>query len=66
MGNNLFKKKDHNNFELEDMAANSSENAQFFSCLHEDQIKWESNSPLKYGFECIGHCKIFILIPLNV
>lgn len=66
MRTNLSKKKDHNNFELEDMAANSSENAQFFSCLHEDQIKWESNSPIKCGFECIGHCKISILIVLNV
>lgn len=66
MRTNLCKKKDHNNFELEHMDANSSENAQFFSCLHENQIKWESNSPFKYGFECIRHCKIFILIVLYV
>lgn len=59
MRTNLFKRKDDNNFELEDMAASSLENAQVFNCIQEDQIKWETNSCIKCGFECIGHHKNF-------
>lgn len=69
MRTNLFKKKDHNNSELEDMAASCLENAQFFNCLQEDQIKGESNSCIKSGFECIGHGKIskcLLFVDLNV